>query len=104
MLLEPVMEVEVVTPQEFMGEVIGDLSSRRGKILEMENRAGAQVIEARVPLATMFGYATRLRSMTQGRATYTMQFGAYEPVPKNILEELTARTGDGEKRSAHNES
>jgi elongation factor G len=90
-LLEPVMEVEVVTPQEFMGEVIGDLSGRRGKILDMENRAGAQVIEARVPLATMFGYATRLRSMTQGRATYTMQFGAYEPVPKNIFEELTAR-------------
>jgi len=89
-LLEPVMDVEVVTPQAFMGEVIGDLSGRRGKILDMENRAGAQVIEARVPLATMFGYATRLRSMTQGRATYTMQFGAYEPVPKNIFEELTA--------------
>ena len=94
-LLEPVMEVEVVTPQEFMGEVIGDLSGRRGKILDMENRAGAQVIEARVPLATMFGYATRLRSMTQGRATYTMQFGAYEPVPKNIFEELTARNAEG---------
>ncbi|HYK63939.1 MAG TPA: elongation factor G [Patescibacteria group bacterium] len=92
-LLEPVMEVEVVTPQEFMGEVIGDLSGRRGKILDMENRAGAQVIEARVPLATMFGYATRLRSMTQGRATYTMQFGAYEPVPRTIFEELTARNG-----------
>jgi elongation factor G len=89
-LLEPVMDVEVVTPQEFMGEVIGDLSGRRGKILDMENRAGAQVIEARVPLATMFGYATRLRSMTQGRATYTMQFGAYEPVPRNVFEELTA--------------
>ncbi|MDO8434432.1 MAG: elongation factor G [Candidatus Binatus sp.] len=93
-LLEPVMEVEVVTPQEFMGEVIGDLNGRRGKILDMENRAGAQVIEARVPLATMFGYATRLRSMTQGRATYTMQFGAYEPVPRNIYEELTARNGE----------
>ncbi len=94
-LLEPVMEVEVVTPQEFMGEVIGDLNGRRGKILDMENRAGAQVIEARVPLATMFGYSTRLRSMTQGRATYTMQFAAYEPVPKNIFEELTARTAEG---------
>jgi elongation factor G len=92
-LLEPIMEVEVVTPQEFMGEVIGDLSGRRGKILDMENRAGAQVIEARVPLATMFGYATRVRSMTQGRATYTMQFGAYEPVPRNIFEELTASNG-----------
>ncbi|HKV56272.1 MAG TPA: elongation factor G [Candidatus Binataceae bacterium] len=92
-LLEPVMEVEVVTPQEFMGEVIGDLNSRRGKILEMENRAGAQVISARVPLATMFGYATRLRSITQGRATYTMQFAVYEPVPQQVHEELTARNG-----------
>ena len=98
-LLEPVMEVEVVTPQEFMGEVIGDLNGRRGKILDMENRAGAQVIEARVPLATMFGYATRLRSMTQGRATYTMQFGVYEPVPRNIFEELTARNAEGEARA-----
>ncbi|HLW70698.1 MAG TPA: elongation factor G [Candidatus Binataceae bacterium] len=90
-LLEPVMDVEVVTPQEFMGEVIGDLNSRRGKITEMENRAGAQVIAARVPLATMFGYATRLRSITQGRATYTMQFALYEPVPQQVHEELTAR-------------
>ncbi|MGH7934230.1 MAG: elongation factor G [Candidatus Binataceae bacterium] len=90
-LLEPVMDVEVVTPQEFMGEVIGDLNSRRGKILEMENRAGAQVITARVPLAAMFGYATRLRSITQGRANYTMQFGVYEQVPQQIFEELTAR-------------
>ncbi len=94
-LLEPVMEVEVVTPQEFMGEVIGDLNSRRGKILNMENRGGAQVIESRVPLATMFGYATRLRSITQGRATYTMQFAAYEPVPQQIYEELMARSADG---------
>ncbi len=93
-LLEPVMNVEVVTPQEFMGDVIGDLSARRGKILSMENRAGAQVIEARVPLATMFGYATKLRSITQGRATYTMQFGAYETVPQQIFEELTARNGE----------
>ena len=92
-LLEPVMEVEVVTPQDFMGDVIGDLNSRRGKILEMESRAGAQVIEARVPLANMFGYATRLRSITQGRATYTMQFAVYEPVPPQIHEELTARSG-----------
>jgi len=93
-LLEPVMDVEVVTPQEFMGEVIGDLNSRRGRILDMENRAGAQVIEARVPLATMFGYSTRLRSITQGRATYTMQFAVYEPVPHAISLELTARDGD----------
>ena len=95
-LLEPVMEVEVVTPQDFMGDVIGDLNSRRGKILELESRAGAQVIAARVPLASMFGYATRLRSITQGRATYTMQFALYEPVPLQILEELTARGGYSE--------
>src|SRR5579875_506283 len=96
-LLEPVMEVEVVTPQEFMGEVIGDLNARRGKILSMENRGGAQVIDARVPLATMFGYATRLRSITQGRATYTMQFAAYEPVPQQIYEELMARSNGGDE-------
>jgi len=99
-LLEPVMEVEVVTPQEFMGDVIGDLNSRRGKVQDMESRAGAQIIEARVPLANMFGYATRLRSMTQGRANYTMQFGAYEPVPQNIFEELTARGSEGEPNRA----
>jgi elongation factor G len=91
-LLEPVMDVEVVTPQDFMGEVIGDLNSRRGKVTEMENRAGAQVIEARVPLANMFGYATRLRSITQGRANYTMQFALYEPVPQQVHEELTSRS------------
>ena len=98
-LLEPVMEVEVVMPQEFMGEVIGDLNGRRGKILNMENRTGAQVVEARVPLATMFGYATRLRSMTQGRATYTMQFGAYEPVPQQIYAELMERSGENAERA-----
>jgi elongation factor G len=98
-LLEPVMDVEVVTPQEFMGEVIGDLNSRRGKILDMESRGNAQVISARVPLATMFGYATRLRSITQGRATYTMQFAVYEPVPQQIFEELTARTGEDAARA-----
>ena len=99
-LLEPVMDVEVVTPQDFMGEVIGDLNSRRGKIQEMENRAGAQVIAARVPLATMFGYATKLRSITQGRANYTMQFAVYEPVPQAIFEELTARNpGESEARA-----
>ena len=96
-LLEPVMEVEVVTPQDFMGDVIGDLNSRRGKIVSMEGRGGAQVIEARVPLATMFGYATRLRSITQGRATYTMQFAAYEQVPQQIYEELTARGTEAEQ-------
>jgi elongation factor G len=83
-----------------MGEVIGDLNSRRGKIQEMESRAGAQVISARVPLANMFGYATKLRSITQGRANYTMQFAVYEPVPQAIYEELTARaSGDTEARA-----
>src|SRR5271166_3603732 len=99
-LLEPVMEVEVVTPQEFMGDVIGDLNSRRGKIQNMEGRAGAQVIEARVPLATMFGYATKLRSVSQGRATYTMQFAAYEAVPQQIFEELMERNGGGDKAAS----
>ena len=90
-LLEPIMAVEVVVPEEFMGEVIGDISSRRGKILGMDSRPATQVIEARVPLAEMFGYATDLRSMTQGRATYTMQFSHYEPVPTTISEEISAK-------------
>jgi len=90
-LLEPVMAVEVVVPEEFMGDVIGDLSGRRGHIQGMEARAGAQVITARVPLKEMFGYATDLRSATQGRATYTMQFSHYEPVPQMISEEITAK-------------
>jgi elongation factor G len=94
------MEVEVVTPEEFMGDVIGDLNSRRGKIQNMEGRGGAQVIEARVPLATMFGYATKLRSVSQGRATYTMQFAAYEPVPQQIFEEITARNSGGDDARA----
>ena len=90
-LLEPIMAVEVVVPEEFMGEVIGDISSRRGKVLGMDSRPKAQVINARVPLAEMFGYATDLRSMTQGRATYTMQFAHYEPVPATISEEISAK-------------
>ena len=90
-ILEPIMAVEVVVPEEFMGEVIGDLSSRRGKIQGMDARGGAQVISAQVPLSEMFGYATDLRSMTQGRATYTMQFSHYEPVPQPISEEITAK-------------
>jgi elongation factor G len=90
-LLEPIMEVEVVVPEEFMGEVIGDISARRGKVLGMESRPAARVIEARVPLAEMFGYATDLRSMTQGRATYTMQFSHYEQVPATISEGLSAK-------------
>jgi elongation factor G len=90
-ILEPIMAVEVVVPEEFMGEVIGNLSGRRGKIQGMDARAGAQVITAQVPLAEMFGYATDLRSMSQGRATYTMQFSHYEPVPQPISEEITAK-------------
>ena len=90
-LLEPIMSVEVVVPEEFMGDVIGDLNSRRGKVLGMDTRPAAQAIDARVPLAQMFGYATDLRSMTQGRATYTMQFSHYEPVPANVAEGIIAK-------------
>jgi len=90
-LLEPVMAVEVVTPEEYMGDVIGDLSSRRGKIEEMNQRGNARVVTAQVPLAEMFGYATDLRSRTQGRATYTMQFHSYQDVPEAIAKEIVAR-------------
>ena len=90
-LLEPVMSVEVVVPEQYMGEVIGDLNSRRGRVEHMEVRAGTQVISSRVPLAEMFGYATDLRSKTQGRATYTMHFSHYEETPKNISEGVIAR-------------
>ena len=85
------MRVEVTTPEEFMGDVIGDLNSRRGQIQGMEVRAGAQVIRAFVPLASMFGYATDLRSATQGRAVYSMEFDHYAPVPNNIAEEMMAK-------------
>jgi elongation factor G len=90
-LLEPIMQVEVVVPEEYMGAVVGDLNSRRGRVQSNEPRAGSQVIRATVPLATMFGYATDLRSMTQGRATYTMQFSCYEEVPSTIAEEVMAK-------------
>jgi elongation factor G len=90
-LLEPVMAVEVVVPEDFMGEVIGNLSSRRGHIQGSEDRGNAKVITAKVPLKEMFGYATDLRSATQGRATYTMQFSHYEPVPAAIAEEIMAK-------------
>ncbi|HVP68150.1 MAG TPA: elongation factor G [Anaeromyxobacteraceae bacterium] len=91
-LLEPVMNVEVVTPDPFMGDVIGDLNSRRGKIQGMNPRTGVQVITAQVPLAEMFGYATDLRSRTQGRATYTMQFGHYAQVPNSIAETIITKS------------
>jgi elongation factor G len=90
-LLEPIMAVEVVTPEDYMGDVIGDLSSRRGRVEGMEQRGNAQVVRAQVPLAEMFGYATDLRSRTQGRATYTMQFDSYQQVPVSIAEEIIAR-------------
>jgi elongation factor G len=92
-LLEPVMAVEVVTPEEYLGDVMGDLNSRRGHVLGLEPRGNAQVITARVPLATMFGYATDLRSTTQGRATFTMQFDRYEEVPQSIAGEIVAAQG-----------
>ena len=91
MLLEPMMAVEVVTPAEFMGDVMGDLNSRRGHIDGMEQRGNAQVINATVPLSTMFGYATDVRSMTQGRATYTMQFKHYAEVPATIAADIIAK-------------
>ncbi|MBZ4655892.1 MAG: translation elongation factor [Thermoanaerobacter sp.] len=87
-LLEPIMKVEVVVPEEYMGDIIGDINARRGRVEGMEARAGAQVIRAFVPLAEMFGYATDLRSKTQGRGTYTMQFHHYEEVPKNIADQI----------------
>ncbi len=90
-LLEPMMRVEVVTADEYMGDVIGDLNSRRGSINGMEQRSNAQVINAMVPLATMFGYVNNLRSMTQGRATYTMHFDHYEPVPQMVEQEFIAK-------------
>jgi len=90
-LLEPIMAVEVVLPEEYLGEVIGDLSSRRGRVSGMEARGGAQVVNAHVPLSSMFGYSTDLRSSTQGRATYTMTFDHYEQVPKAIAEEIISK-------------
>jgi elongation factor G len=98
LLLEPMMQVEVVLPEEYMGDVIGDLNSRRGHIEGMEMRQGTQIVRAVVPLATMFGYATDLRSMTQGRATYTMHFGEYQEVPRQIADEIVAKAQGREVR------
>ena len=92
-LLEPIMAVEVETPEQYMGDVMGNLTSRRGKIEGMEDRFGSKVIRAKVPLGEMFGYATDLRSQTQGRASYTMQFDSYEPVPKSVRDEIVAKNG-----------
>jgi len=90
-LLEPIMKVEVVTPDDYMGDVMGDLNSRRGRVGGMEQRGNAQVIRAQVPLSEMFGYATDLRSRTQGRANYTMQFDSYQQMPGDKQEEIVRR-------------
>jgi len=90
-LMEPMMSVEVTTPEDFMGDVIGDLNSRRGQIQAMDERAGARVVKALVPLSEMFGYVGDLRSKTQGRASYSMQFDSYAQVPKNVAEEIIAK-------------
>jgi elongation factor G len=87
------MAVEVVTPEDYMGAVIGDLNARRGKITGMEAQAGVQTLAAEVPLSTMFGYSTELRSASQGRATYTMEFSHYAPVPAHLSEEIVMRMG-----------
>ena len=92
-LLEPMMDVEAVTPEDYAGDVMGDLSRRRGKIQHMDERGGAKVIRAHVPLSEMFGYATQLRSMSQGRASYTMQFYRYEPAPKGEADDIIAKAG-----------
>lgn len=94
-LLEPIMSIEVVTPEEYMGDVIGDLNSRRGRIQTMTQRSNVRVVAAQVPLSSMFGYATDLRSKTQGRATYTMQFARYEEIPKNISEDIVVKVRGG---------
>jgi elongation factor G len=96
-ILEPVMKVEVTVPEEFMGDVIGDLNSKRGRIAEMRDRSGVKVVDAMVPLAEMFGYTTTLRSMTQGRASNSMEFDHYEEVPRNVAEEII-----GKKAAAKN--
>jgi elongation factor G len=94
-LLEPIMSLEVIVPEDYMGDVIGDLNSRRGKIQGMKARGSAQVITAEVPLAEMFGYATDLRSKTQGRGTFTMQFAHYDMVPKAIADQIVAKVQGG---------
>jgi elongation factor G len=92
-ILEPIMKVEVTTPEEFMGDVMGDLNSKRGRIQNMDERSGVKIVDAFVPLSEMFGYSTSLRSMTQGRAAYAMEFDHYEDVPGNIAEEIKLKRG-----------
>ena len=93
LIMEPMMKCEIVCPEDYMGGIIGDLNSRRGKILNMTPRLGLQIIDAEVPLATMFGYSTALRSASQGRATYTMEFSQYEPVPDSLATEIKIKAG-----------
>ena len=90
-LMEPVISVEVVVPEEYMGDIIGDLSSRRGRIEGLELRGTSQIIKSRVPLAQMFGYATAMSSLTQGRGSFTMHFGRYEEVPGAMAEEIISK-------------
>jgi len=90
-LMEPVMKLEVVTPEENMGDVVADLNRRRGQVMGMDSRAGAQVVKANVPLSEMFGYVTALRTITSGRATSTMEFSHYAETPKNIAEDVIAK-------------
>ncbi|MBI3418840.1 MAG: elongation factor G, partial [Proteobacteria bacterium] len=90
-LLEPIMKVEVVTPEDYMGDVIGDLNSRRGQVQDMGSRGNARIVTAMVPLAAMFGYINTLRSMSQGRASYSMEFHHYDRVPANVAEEVKAK-------------
>jgi elongation factor G len=89
------MKVEVTTPEEFMGDVVGDVSSKRGRIEQMTDRQGAKIIDAFVPLSSMFGYSTTLRSMTQGRANYSMEFDHYAEVPRNVADELISKSSKG---------
>src|SRR3546814_4943152 len=103
-LLEPVMKVEVVTPEDYLSDVIGDLNSRRGQIQGTDSRGNAQVVEAMVPLANMFGYVNQLRSFTQGRAQYTMQFSHYEEVPQNVADEVKAKLARSEEHTSELQS
>ena len=94
-LLEPIMRVEVVVPEEYMGDIMGDMNGRRGRVQSMDTHGGTQIVTVRVPLSEMFGYATDLRSRTQGRATFSMHFDRYEQTPKNVSEEVVARIQGG---------
>jgi elongation factor G len=92
-ILEPIMAVEVTSPEDYMGDVIGDLSSRRGKIAGIEHKGNTQIVKADVPLSEMFGYATNVRSLSQGRASYSMEFSKYEAVPAAIAEQIKTKAG-----------